>query len=392
VRILFVASRFPHPPFQGDRLRGYHQLRLLSRRHSIVLLVSAPERDGKSLEAVRPFCERIQVVPASSWRRLCRLGRAPFTSLPLQTVYFYDPCFRQKVQALLQKRAFDLVHVQLMRMAPVVDELAAPPKVIDLIDALSLNMTRRVQRERGPLAWVVALEAQRARLYERALTRQYDQLIISSALDKQAIGEYNNLHVIPNGVDTEAFPFAEGDRDSHTIVFAGRMGYFPNADAAIWFALEVFPLVRRQAPQARFLIVGADPSAPVRRLGRCPGVVVTGHVPRIQDWITRATVAVAPMQAGSGIQNKVLEAMACGAPVIATPYALGGIEANDSEHLLVARDAETFAGQVVRIMQDRTLARRLARNARQLVEDQYTWDRSVAMLEQAYGRAMSQGN
>lgn len=392
MRILFAASRFPHPLFQGDRVRGYHQLRLLSRRHSIVLLVPAPEWDDKSLRAIRPFCERIEVVPASFWRRVCRLGRAPFTALPLQTIYFYDPCFRQRMQALLQERAFDLVHVQLMRMAPVVDGLAAVPKVIDLIDALSLNMTRRVQRERGPLAWITALEAHRAQLYERALARQYDQLIVSSALDKQAIGEYNNLHVIPNGVDTEAFPFAEGDRDPHTIIFAGRMGYFPNADAAIWFARQVFPLVRRQAPQARFLIVGADPPMPVRQLGQSPGVVVTGCVPRIQDWIARATVAVAPMQAGSGIQNKVLEAMACGAPVVATPYALAGIEANDSEHLLVAQDAETFAGQVVRIMRDGACARRLARNARRLVGDQYTWDRSVAMLEQAYGRAINPRN
>jgi len=393
VRVLFVTSRFPYPLVQGDRLRGHHQLRILSRRHSIVLITPQPERNREdNLKAIRPFCEQIEVVFAPPWRSLWRLGRTPFTSLPLQTLYFFDPGFRQRAQTLLQKRAFDLVHVQLARMAPVVERLANLPKVIDLVDALSLNMTRRVQRERGVRAWIAAFEARRLQLYERALTQQYDELIVSSELDRQAIGEYNNLHVIPNGVDTEACPFIEDSRESNTIVFAGRMGYFPNADAAIWFATEVFPLVRQEAPQARFLIVGADPYAAVRRLGRCPGVVVTRYVPRIQDYLTRATVVVAPMQAGSGIQNKVLEAMACGAPVVATPYALGGIEANDSEHLLVARDREAFAGQVVRIMKDRTLALRLARNARQLVKDKYTWDRSVAMLEQAYCLAMSQRN
>ena len=396
MRILVVASRFPYPPIQGDRVRGYHHLRLLSRQHRIVLVTPEPEGDRENnLKAIHPFCERIEIVSTSSWRRLWRLGRTPFTSLPLQTLYFFDPRFRQRVHPLLQEQSFDLIHVQLVRMAPVVEGVGVGPqggipKVIDLIDALSLNMARRARRERGPRAWIATLEARRVQRYERSLTQQYDQLVVSSLVDREAIGDYNNIHVIPNGVDIEAHPFAadwdsaQGSREPGTIVFTGRMGYFPNADAATWFSTKVFPLVRHQVPQARFLVVGADPTPAVRRLGQYPGIVVTGYVPRIQDYLARATVAVAPMQGGSGMQFKVLEAMACGAPVVATSYALGGIEAADGEHLLVVQGAAAFAEQVIRLLKAPGLGRHLARNARRLVEEKYTWERSVAMLEEVY--------
>jgi sugar transferase (PEP-CTERM/EpsH1 system associated) len=324
------------------------------------------------------------VSTALSWSRQ---SQTPFTSLPLQTLYFFDPRFRQRVNSLLQQQAFDLIHVQLVRMAPVVDGLGNIPKVMDLIDALSLNMDRRAQRERGPKAWIAASEARRLQHYERMLTRQYDQLVVSSPLDRDTVGNYSNVHVISNGVDIEAYPFVQDDRESGRIVFTGRMGYFPNADAAIWFATTVFPLVRRQMPRAQFFIVGASPTRAVRQLGRLQGVVVTGYVPSIQDYLAQATVAVAPMCAGSGMQFKVLEAMSSGAPVVATPYALGGIEVQDGEHLLVAQDAETFAEQVIRVFQDQALRRRLTCSARWLVEEKYTWERSVAMLEAAYWRA-----
>jgi sugar transferase (PEP-CTERM/EpsH1 system associated) len=388
MKILFVASRFPCPPVQGDRVRGYHHLRILSRKHDVVLVAPEPEGDrAANLKIIQSVCAQIETVSTPFWRRLRRLGQIPFTSLPLQTLYFFDPRFRQEVQSLLQQQSFDLIHVQLVRMAPVVDGLGDIPRVIDLIDALSLNMDRRAQRERGPKAWVVALEARRLQRYERMLTRQYNQLVVSSPLDRDAVGNYSNVHVISNGVDTEAYPFVQDGRESGTIVFTGRMGYFPNADAAIWFATAVLPLVRQRVPQARFLIVGASPTRAVRQLGRLQGVVVTGYVPSIQEYLAQATVAVAPMCAGSGMQFKVLEAMSSGAPVVATPYALGGIEAQDDEHLLVAQDAETFAEQVICMLGDQTLRRRLASNARQLVEEKYTWERSVAMLEGLYWQA-----
>jgi len=297
---------------------------------------------------------------------------------------------QKQVQCLLQETTFNLVHVQLARMAPVADGLGSVPKVLDFIDAVSLNMRRRAIQERGPVRWLFHFEAQRMARYEQKLILSFDQQVVSSPLDKRAIGAYESLHVIPNGVEAGDFPYNEGEREDNLIVFTGRMGYFPNADAAVYFATQVFPLILRKEPDARFLIIGADPSRRVRRLARLPGVEVTGYVHRIQDYLVRASVAVAPMQAGSGIQNKVLEAMASGTPVVATPNALGGIEAQDGKHVLVARDTEGLAEQVVQLLRDPSLRPRLANNARRLMEDKYTWERSLAMLEEVYRLVIEQ--
>jgi len=389
MRILFVASRFPYPPIQGDRVRAYHHLRVLSQQHRITLIAPAPEGDqARGLTAIEPFCEQIHVIVTPVWRRLLQLARAPFTSLPLQTLYLFSPGTRVKARQLLERELFDLVHVQLVRMAPVGACMDGIPKVMDFIDALSLNMSRRSQRERGLMAWVMSMEAQRVHHYERELTQQYDQLVVSSPLDRDAIGDYDNIHVIPNGVSIEEFPFVDGERASDAIIFTGRMGYFPNADAAVWFARQVLPLVRRRLPHVQFSIVGADPTPEVQALAREPCVSVAGYVSSIQRYLHQATIAVAPMWAGSGMQFKVIEAMCSGTPVVATPYALGGIEACHGEHLLVGEDAESFADQVVRLLEDRELRHHLAYSARRLVEAKYTWERAVAMLEDVYSLAL----
>jgi sugar transferase (PEP-CTERM/EpsH1 system associated) len=389
VNILFVLPRFPYPPLQGDRLRGYHHLRVLSRRHRITLVTPEPgARRQEALDAIRPFCQQVELVPAARWRSVLRLARAPWSSLPLQTLFFFDPLFRRKVAQLLRDTTFDLLHAQIVRMAPVIDALPSTPAVLDLVDALSLNMRRRAQQERGPLAWIAAWEARRVRRYEQVLVQRYDQLAVSSPVDRSYIGGYANIHVVPNGVDVAAIPYIQDDRPTNEIIFTGRMGYFPNAHAATYFATRVLPLVRRQVPGATFVIAGADPPARVRRLARLPGVSVTGYLARLQDRLARATVAVAPLQAGSGLQIKVLEAMACGTPVVATRYAVGGIAARHGEHLLVADDTpEGLAAQVVRLLRDPCERRRLAHNARQLVEERYTWDRSGALLEGLYSLA-----
>ncbi|MGA9351514.1 MAG: TIGR03087 family PEP-CTERM/XrtA system glycosyltransferase [Anaerolineae bacterium] len=391
MRILFVASRFPYPPIQGDRVRGYHFLRLMSKRHSITLVTPVTGSvDSQAQQAVTQLCKRWVPVHVRQWQSVVNTVRFPFCALPLQTLYFCPQAIRKQVQTLSQTEAFSLVHVQLARVAPVADGLDGVPKVLDFIDALSLNMRRRAMLERGLVKWFFHLEARRMARYERELVVSFDRQAVSSPLDKETIGASESMHVIPNGVDIKDFPYNEDERENNVIVFTGRIGYFPNADAAIYFATQVFPLVLRQEPGTRFLIVGADPPRRVRRLAQLPGITVTGYVPRIQDYLTRATVAVAPLQTGSGIQNKVLEAMACGTPVVATPSALGGIEAEDGKHLLVAEDAEALAEQVVRMFRDQALRRHLARNAHRLIEEKYTWERSVAMLEEVYRLAVQE--
>ncbi len=390
LRILFVTARMPYPITRGDQARSYHFLQRLSRSHHVTLVT--PAHDKLELEGFKPaeLCQRFEVVFVPRWHGLFRLALAPITDLPLQTLYIFHPRIRDRVQALIRANSFDLLHVQTLRMAPVEAAAGQVPKVADLIDALSLNMARRAWRERGAMAWVSGLEANRVKRYEQTLAQRYDRLIVSSPLDKRAMGSYRNVRVIPNGVDASRFPFVEDGRERNTIVFSGRMGYFPNADAAIYCATQIFPLIRKRMPDARLLVVGADASPKVMQLGRLPGVTVTGFVPRIQEYLARAAVAVAPMRAGSGMQFKVLEAMASGVPVVATSYGLGGMEAESGVHLLAADEPREFAEAVIRLLQDRRLARTIARTARKLVEERYSWERCVDDLQGVYEDVLRQ--
>jgi sugar transferase (PEP-CTERM/EpsH1 system associated) len=388
MRLLFVASRFPWPLTHGDSLRAYHQLRLLSQRHRIVLLAPQPAADvEENLSAIRPFCAKVETVATPLWRRLARLGQAPFTSLPLQTLYAFDPQMRRQAERLLHEETFDLIHVQLMRMAPVADSIRDVPTLIDFIDALSLNMKRRTAREAWYRAWLFSLETRRAQAYEQQLLLRYDQAVVSTKQDHEALGSHNRIHVAANGVDPDR-TFVEEGRKPNVIAFTGHISYFPNADAAIWFVSQVLPLVRRQIPDAQFWIIGADPPPAVQALTQQEGVIVTGRVPSITHHLQQATLAVAPMQCGSGMQLKVLEAMACGAPIVVTPFTLGGLDVRHDEHLLIGHDATEFAELVTQLLQDRALGRRLAINARRLVDEKYTWEQSVAQLEHVYAQAI----
>ncbi len=385
MRILFVASRPPYPPLQGDRLRAYHFLRHLRARHHITLVapvfraLSAEDHAANAALAARWVPVRIPSV----WWAAAAL-RYPFDARPLQTLLFAAPALHRAVRALLAQDAFDLVHVQLARVAPVAEYLTAWPTVLDFIDALSLNMQRRAAQEHGLRRAFFRLEARRMAAYEQRLVRTYTRQVVTSATDRAAIGDAATLHIVPNGVDLEQFPLHTGPREPGLIVFTGRMGYFPNEEAAVFFATQVLPQVQRHVPQARFVIVGADPSPRVRRLAQLPGVEVTGFVPRVQDYLARAQVAVAPMRSGSGIQNKVLEAMAAGAPLVVTSYALGGITARPDEHLLVADDPTSLAAQVVRLLRDAALRQRLQQAARAWVARHHSWAQATAQLEAVY--------
>jgi glycosyltransferase involved in cell wall biosynthesis len=212
--------------------------------------------------------------------------------------------------------------------------------------------------------------------------------MVVSPRDLEALGATRGLALVPNAVDLEAFPCSRHDREPATVVFTGNMGYFPNVTAAVWFAKEAFPLIRQAVPEARFVVVGARPVRSVRALAADPAVTVTGRVDDVGPFLRRATVAVAPMRTGSGQQIKILEAMASGVPVVATPAEADQVGATHDQELLVASGARAFADAVIALFRDEARADRLARNARRLVETRFTWEHSMAALAGVYEAAL----
>ncbi len=388
MKILFITARFPYPALKGDQVRAYHQLRSLGKRHRVTLLsfcdrhVSAAERAH-----LAAFCEELILVPIDGRAMVTALARNLFSPLPFQTLLFQTSAMKAAARVQLG-RSFDIVHVQLARMAPLAIDGAIPAHV-DLIDALSLNMARRAREERGPLAALAAHEADRMHRYERQICVRAASASVVSGVDRDAIGPFERLAVNGNGVDVDHFAFVRRGRRPNTLVFSGNMGYFPNVNAVTWFAREVLPLIRREIPSVSLTIVGTNPAREVRALAaRDAGITVTGFVADVRPHLWAASVGIVPMRAGTGMQNKVVEAMAAGTPLVATPFALGGIAAVDGEHLLVGADATAFAAHTTGLLQNEARRDAIATAARAFVEHSYAWASTVGELEAIYRRAM----
>jgi glycosyltransferase involved in cell wall biosynthesis len=325
------------------------------------------------------------MVPLSLPRAAVALLRRGLSAHPLQVAIHESRLMRRAIRAARETEAFDVAHVQLVRMAPYLDDIRPLPHVVDLVDALSLNMERRARHDRGVGRWLARLEGRRLGRYERTVCDAVDRALVGSATDRQALGSPPKLAVVTSGVDLTEFPRQHGGREPATVIFAGNMGYFPNVLAARWLGGTILPTVAREVPGVRLRIVGARPDPEVLSMARRDArITVVAGPEHIAPHLGRAAVAVAPMQAGSGQQLKVLEAMASGTPVVATTIAAGGVEARHGEHLLVADEPEAFAAHVVRLLIEPMLAAGLADRARGLVESRYTWDRSVAELERIY--------
>jgi sugar transferase (PEP-CTERM/EpsH1 system associated) len=390
VKVLFLVTRFPLPPWRGDQLRAYHHLRLLARRHAVTcaaLVMRAPPPAARAdLEALGV---RLEVVPLGVAGAVPALARVLVGDRrPLQVLLHARHRARARLRALLASGQFDLVHAQLVRAAPYLSP-TGPPVVVDLIDALSSNFARRAGRERGLRQRLAAWEAGRLARLERRLVDDGTRCLVVSGREQAALGGAPSVRVVPNGVDLDAFPFDEAGRLPGRIVFGGNLGYFPNVDAAVWLAREILPLVQAAVPAAELRLVGARPARVVRSLVSLPGVSLAAAVPAMGPELARAAVAVVPLRAGSGLQNKLLEAMASGTPVVATPQAVGGVDARPGEHLLVAENASGIAAATVALLREPDRARALARAARGLVERRYRWEDSASGVEAVWREALS---
>ena len=410
MRILFVV---PYTPTL-IRTRPYNLLCGLARRgHNVTLATlweNAPEHaalEQFDKDGIRVISARLTKA-CSLWNTL----RALPTNAPLQSVYCWQPQLAEILTSNFQRQTsnYDIVHVEHLRGAryglflqsAIRNSHSATPIVWDSVDCISYLFEQAARSSRSPFGRFIArFELARTRRYEAWLVNQFDRVLVTSPVDAAALEELASriLHhaprstglqsaitILPNGVDLDYFTPAAAPREPATIVFTGKMSYHANVTAALHLVNDIMPLVWARRPDVRVWIVGKDPSSPIRNLAtrHSPRVTVTGTVPDIRPYLQRATVAVAPISYGAGIQNKVLEAMACATPVVATPQAVSALQATDGEHLLVADRVESFAFQVLRLVDESELRTRVGMAGRRYVEAQHAWDGIVARLEEIY--------
>lgn len=390
MRILFVTSRVPGREHRGDQLRAYQHIVGLSARHEITLLaldsVGGTHDVDQQLTAC---CKQVIIIrhtfPAMAMHAL----QALWTGRPLQVEAFNVRQLHIVVNNCLSNQQFDLLHVQLVRLGTLIEAKLPIPVVVDFVDALSMNMLRRSVHDQGPMRWLAKIEAKRLGRYERVVSAVAAATTVSSVVDQKEIGAGTRLHHVDNGVNVEQFPFATGDRRPFDLVFVGNLGYFPNVDAVSWFITMVLPRLIAKFPDIRLNLVGTRPARSLKRFAKCvPQVHLVGTVPDVHPHLASATLAIAPLRAGSGQQLKVFEAMASGTPVVASGVTARGMMAVDGRDLLVADGVEATVDAVSRLLNDPNLRRRLAINARQLVELQYTWGGSATKLERVWRSAI----
>ena len=378
MRILFLTARLPYPPNRGDRLRAYHFLRVLSREHRLTLLsFIADEAESGHVGALRPFCDDIQLVHRTPLTSKVGVALNAWRPMPFQSLYYRSPVMQAAVDRLLARERFDAVYVHLFRMAQFVAGRREPYRILDLTDAISGEVDRSLPY-RDPLWRIIyRLELPRMQRYEREMVSRLDETWLISDAERAAVlkaGARGNLRVVANGVESDRYRPHRSHATGPVLAFVGHLGVFHNIDAAERLARNILPQVRERLPAARLDLIGAEPGARVRALGALPGVRVVGPVTDLNAALNEAAVFVAPLRFAAGVQNKVLEAMSAGLPVVTSSEVNAGLGAADGEQLVIADDDAQFAAAVVGLLDDAVTRTRLGRAGREFVLANYRWE------------------
>lgn len=390
MRILFIAPYIP----SLVRVRPFNFIRTMHERgHKVTLLALVPPSEaGSSLDELRSWCQSVHIVPHHRNQILMNGLRGLMSNLPLQAYYSYSPLFAEKLRQVLAESTFDVVHIEHLRGAILVDDLKSLPIVFDSVDSISL-LFGKVQKDAPNLKsrLMAMVDLERTQRFEGTLTSRFSEVAVTSEVDRQAMIELgcdaNYIKVASNGVDLDYFKPQSIPRDPLRLVFTGKMSYHANVAAVEDLVHKIMPLVWRTQPQAQLYIVGKDPTEEVKALSQIPNVVVTGSVPDMRPYLASAAVALSTVRYGVGIQNKVLEAMAMATPVVCSPQANSALQTRSGEDILVGDSVEAIASHILDLLGSPEKRSQIGSGGRKYVETYQTWDRSVSILENMYAEA-----
>ncbi|MBL8335341.1 MAG: TIGR03087 family PEP-CTERM/XrtA system glycosyltransferase [Rhodoferax sp.] len=392
--LLFLVHRLPYPPNKGDKVRSYHLLKHLVARHRVFLGTFVDDSDDlRHLPTVRSLCADMHAEPLDPrWARL-RSASAFMSGEPLSLPYYRSERLRQWVAGVRARHAIDATVVFSSVMAEYAAASDLPqghPLLVDFVDVDSEKWAQYATQRRWPMSWVYAREGRCLLAYERALARRATRSFFvadkeSDLFRRLAPEAAPNVLTMGNGVDADFFspdpvranPFAPGDLP---LVFTGAMDYWPNIDAVTWFATEVLPGLRARWPALKFVVVGRSPPPSVQALAS-EAVQVTGTVPDVRPYLQHAQVVVAPMRLARGVQNKVLEAMAMGRPVVAAADCVAAIDARSGHNIVASSSADDYQQAVSTLLEDPARASQIGAAGRDCVLQSYSWHAHMTRID-----------
>jgi sugar transferase (PEP-CTERM/EpsH1 system associated) len=393
MKILYVCHRVPFPPKRGGKIRPFNMISHLARSHEVTVasLARSPE-EAKESEGLRDHCHEVLLGQVTLPGALLRMALAAPTRRPFSMGYFYSPHLRSQIDEKLRRESFDLIFVHCSSVAQYVANASGVAKILDFgdMDSQKWQIYRRIRA--FPASLVYGLEGWKLEREERRLARQFDLCTCTTREELATLESYRTgvpADWFPNGVDYDYFAPSDEPYDPDLISFIGRMDYYPNQEAMLRFCRETLPLIQEQRPTAKLVIVGADPSTEIRALARLPGVSVTGSVPDVRPHVRASAVNVAPLKVARGTQNKILESMAMGVPVVTSSVAARGVDAVAGEHILCADTPEEESRHVLELMENARTRSRFAESSRQRVLSHHDWSRSMERLDEIIERCTS---
>lgn len=388
MNILVIDRAPPYDLLQGNALIGQHLFRRL-RHHHLTLICPAPrEKIAYYQSELSSLFDVVHVVPRELpvatlmgllEPSMARIGMKPSKSSDIGAVR----AFQARVSDVLRQQNFDVIHARQLPMAAIVGPIDHPAKLLELVDSETLQAARRVR----PGAPKTKLRAYMARLLEQRAVRTFHAVTSVAEPDAQVIRQLAPgvpVHVTPNGVDAAHFVPLELAEEPNTVIFTGAMSFPPNITAVMNYYHNILPLIRRELPQVRLIIAGRDPAPEIAALGADPYVTVTGFVDDMRPWLAQSCVMICPMTSGSGIKNKVLEALAMARPVVSTTLGIEALEVTNGRELVIADQPADFAAAVVRLLHDTRARHQLGAAGRELVMRRYTWDACAASYDAIY--------
>lgn len=383
-KLVVITSRFPFPLEKGDKLRAYYQIKELSNYFEIHLIATSEQFvTAEQRKEIEHFCESVNVHRINPLEKWIGAGINLFRKQPLQIGYFFHSRIHRKISKELRLIKPDHIYCQLIRSAEYVKHYHDCPKTIDYMDALSKGVERRADKAKGFMRILLQHEFKRLMRYENAIFEYFEHHTIISAQDRNYIFHKNrdSIKVIPNGVNEVYIQYKVDENKTIDLLFTGNMSYPPNITASKYLAKEILP---RLSTKIGLTLAGANPSKEVEQL-KSEHINVTGFVPDLKATYAQSKLFVAPMFLGTGLQNKLLEAMAIGIPCITTTMANNALGATPDESILIADTADDFIRQIERVLTDKNLANQLSIHGKEFIRQNYQWDKVTKELIELIG-------
>ena len=372
--IIYLTSRFPYPINKGDKLRSYYQIKELSKSHEIHLIsLSEESLLEKNISALNKYCKSITIYKMNIFKRIFNLFRTFFNNKPFQVNYFYHYSIQRKINNKILDINPDYIFCQLIRTALYVKNNHTIPKIIDYMDSFSKGMERRIKISNIFTKPFVIMEFQRLKRFENLAFEFFNKHIIISENDRKEIAhnKKNEIEIIGNGIDTDYFQKIETDI-KYELVFIGNLSYIPNIEAANFIAKEILPKILKNLPNIKILIAGSNPSTRVLKLAN-KNIEVQGWVEDIRKTYSSGKIFFAPMNIGSGLQNKLLEAMSMGIPCITSELSNRSLKAVDKKNILIGNSVNEYVSHIISLLKDEEKIKTIGNGGRKYVIENYNW-------------------